>query len=179
MQSVWVKNKSCGPSWTFQPKSWPLRLLLWCFTGIRNQFTLLTIATPSTSSLHLLEITWILDTNPSDDLWLRPKAVRFFPFFLEDDGEVLLLPKRSLGLPKDQPCQTPPYNLWLSSDTSQPATLSCLRGYHFISENKPLTIDSVTWLGFGFDSDSELTRSTNELPCGWLRDLWLVKTVLY
>ena len=29
--------------------------------------------------------------------------------------------------------------------------------------NKPLTSDSATWLGLGFDSDSELTRSTGEL----------------
>ena len=31
--------------------------------------------------------------------------------------------------------------------------------------DEPLTSESVTWLGLGFDSDSELTRSTGELAC--------------
>ena len=53
-----------------------------------------------------------LETNPSDALWkalprfLQPKAVIFFHFFLEYDGEVFVLPKYSLILRKPRQKKT-------------------------------------------------------------------------
>ena len=37
--------------------------------------------------------------------------------------------------------------------------------FYWTLENKPLTIDLVTWLGLSFDSDSELTRQMDLLNC--------------
>ena len=48
MHSVWVKNKRCARSWTFQPPFWPLCLLLLMLSGfITSSLYYLMIIEPS------------------------------------------------------------------------------------------------------------------------------------
>lgn len=74
------------------------------------------------------------DLLEARSLFLQPKAVQCFPFFLEDDGGVLLVLKLSLVFRKTREKMTnlanTHCNLSVRSDTSQRASLSCLRGYY-------------------------------------------------